>query len=62
MESIVEIFRIGRGSSSSHTMGPVRASKIYKQRHPEAKSFRVTLYGSLALTGKHPPIIPSQKA
>jgi L-serine dehydratase len=52
MESIKEIFRIGRGPSSSHTMGPVRAAKRYRQRHPEARSFRVTLYGSLALTGK----------
>ncbi len=52
MESIKEIFRIGRGPSSSHTMGPVRAAKRYKARHPEAQSFRVTLYGSLALTGK----------
>ena len=52
MESIKEIFRIGRGPSSSHTMGPVRAARIYKKRHPEDKSFRVTLFGSLALTGK----------
>lgn len=52
MESIKEIFRIGRGPSSSHTMGPVRAAKRYKARHPEASAFRVTLYGSLALTGK----------
>ena len=52
MESIREIFRIGRGPSSSHTMGPVRAAKIYRKRHPQAASFRVTLYGSLALTGK----------
>ncbi len=52
MESIKEIFRIGRGPSSSHTMGPNRAAQIYKQRHPDAKFFKVTLYGSLALTGK----------
>ncbi len=52
MESIKEIFRIGRGPSSSHTMGPVRAAQMYKQKYPDAKSFRVTLYGSLALTGK----------
>jgi len=52
MESIKEIFRIGRGPSSSHTMGPDRAAKKYRKKHPEAKSFRVTLYGSLALTGK----------
>ncbi len=52
MESIKEIFRIGRGPSSSHTMGPVRAAKIYRRRHPEVQSFKVTLFGSLALTGK----------
>ncbi len=52
MESIKEIFRIGRGPSSSHTMGPVRAAKQYRARHPKADSFRVTLFGSLALTGK----------
>lgn len=52
MESIKEIFRIGRGPSSSHTMGPVIAAKKYRDKHKNAKSFRVTLYGSLALTGK----------
>jgi len=52
MEAIKEIFKMGRGPSSSHTMGPVRAAKQYKERYPEAKSFQVTLYGSLALTGK----------
>ena len=52
MESIKEIFRIGRGPSSSHTMGPDRAAQIYRSKHPKAKSFKVTLYGSLALTGK----------
>ncbi len=52
MESIIELFRIGRGPSSSHTMGPCRAAHLYRSRHPNAKSFKVTLYGSLALTGK----------
>lgn len=52
MESIKEIFRIGRGPSSSHTMGPNRAAKKYKKKHPNAKSYKVTLYGSLAYTGK----------
>lgn len=52
MESIIELFRIGRGPSSSHTMGPDRAAQIYRNKHPEVKSFKVTLYGSLALTGK----------
>ena len=52
MDSIKEIYKIGHGPSSSHTMGPGKAASIYLERHPEAESFRVTLYGSLAATGK----------
>ena len=52
MESLRELYRIGIGPSSSHTMGPQAAAKIYLQRHPEAEAFDVTLYGSLAATGK----------
>ena len=52
MKSIKEIYRIGTGPSSSHTMAPRKAAQIFLQRHPEAKRFRVTLYGSLAATGK----------
>lgn len=52
MKSLRELFRIGKGPSSSHTMGPQKAAQIYAGRHPEAKSFEVTLYGSLAATGK----------
>lgn len=52
MQSIREIFRIGRGPSSSHTMGPHRAAKMFKQKHPDAASYTVTLFGSLAATGK----------
>ena len=52
MESLREIFRIGKGPSSSHTMGPQRAAVIFAGRHPEAARFEVTLYGSLAATGK----------
>ncbi|MGN0817860.1 MAG: L-serine ammonia-lyase, iron-sulfur-dependent, subunit alpha [Candidatus Coproplasma sp.] len=52
MQSLKELYRIGRGPSSSHTMGPERAAKIIKERYPEADFFKVTLYGSLALTGK----------
>ena len=52
MESIKEIYRIGKGPSSSHTMGPEHAAKIFAKRHPEANHFKVTLYGSLAATGK----------
>ena len=52
MKSIKELFRIGRGPSSSHTMGPRIASEMFQKRHPDAAKFEVTLYGSLAATGK----------
>lgn len=52
MKSIKGIYKIGRGPSSSHTMGPQKAAGIFAQRHPDAASFEVTLYGSLAATGK----------
>jgi L-serine dehydratase len=52
MRSIREIYRIGHGPSSSHTMAPRRAAELFAQRHPQATAFRVTLYGSLAATGK----------
>ena len=51
MKSIREIYKIGKGPSSSHTMGPERAAKLFMERHPEAEAFRVTLYGSLDKTG-----------
>lgn len=52
MQSLREIYKIGRGPSSSHTMGPERALKIMRKLYPKADFFKVTLYGSLALTGK----------
>ncbi|MCX6306790.1 MAG: L-serine ammonia-lyase [Bacteroidetes bacterium] len=52
MESIKEIFKIGYGPSSSHTMGPSKAASIFLSRNPGIKKFRITLYGSLAATGK----------
>lgn len=52
MESIRSIYNIGHGPSSSHTMGPSRAAAQFKARHPEASLYRVTLFGSLAATGK----------
>ncbi len=52
MKSIRELYRIGYGPSSSHTMAPRRAAEQFKAKHPEAKAFEVTLYGSLAATGK----------
>ena len=52
MESLKSIFKIGNGPSSSHTMGPVYASSIFLKRNINATSFRVELYGSLAMTGR----------
>ena len=52
MKSIKELYRIGTGPSSSHTMGPRKAAEMFLTRHPEAASFKVTLYGILAATGK----------
>ena len=51
MKSIREIYKIGKGPSSSHTMGPERAAKLFKERYPQADHFQVTLYGSLSKTG-----------
>lgn len=52
MESISEIYRIGTGPSSSHTMGPRKAAQQFKESVPQAVRFNVDLYGSLAATGK----------
>ncbi|HBC75735.1 MAG: L-serine ammonia-lyase [Candidatus Wallbacteria bacterium GWC2_49_35] len=52
MKSVREIYKIGHGPSSSHTMGPRRAASIFKTRFPDAASYKVTLYGSLAATGR----------
>ena len=51
MKSIREIYKIGKGPSSSHTMGPERAAGFFKKQYPEADAFRVILYGSLSKTG-----------
>lgn len=51
MRSIRDIYKIGKGPSSSHTMGPERAARIFKEEHPEAEAYRVVLYASLAKTG-----------
>ena len=51
MKSIRDIYKIGKGPSSSHTMGPERAADLFLREHPEADSFRVVLYGSLSKTG-----------
>ena len=52
MKSIKEIYKIGCGPSSSHTIGPERAAKLFLESNRNADSFKVILYGSLALTGK----------
>ena len=52
MESIREIYNIGQGPSSSHTMGPRKAALSFLKKNPDALAYRVHLYGSLAATGK----------
>ena len=52
MKSIRELYKKGKGPSSSHTMGPEKACKIFKAEQPDADSFKAVLYGSLAKTGK----------
>lgn len=52
MKSLKELYRIGHGPSSSHTMGPETAAKLFLSETPEAERYTVTLYGSLASTGR----------
>ncbi|MBQ4227312.1 MAG: L-serine ammonia-lyase, iron-sulfur-dependent, subunit alpha, partial [Clostridia bacterium] len=52
MKSIKGVYKIGNGPSSSHTVGPYRAARLFGERYPEADSYRVVLYGSLAFTGE----------
>ena len=52
MESLKELYRIGKGPSSSHTMGPQKAAQTFLSHNKDAKRFKAVLYGSLAATGK----------
>ncbi|NLF79828.1 MAG: serine dehydratase [Clostridia bacterium] len=52
MKSLQELYRIGKGPSSSHTMAPYRAASLFAAAYPEAESFSAVLYGSLAKTGR----------
>lgn len=52
MESIKQLYKIGHGPSSSHTMGPLKAAQEFGARYPDAASYSVTLFGALAGTGK----------
>ncbi len=52
MKSIKDIYKIGKGPSSSHTMGPAKAMKNFVKENPDADSYEVILYGSLSDTGK----------
>ena len=52
MKSIRELYRIGTGPSSSHTMGPRKAAELFLKNHRHASAYEVVLYGSLAATGK----------
>lgn len=52
MQSLKELYKIGKGPSSSHTMAPSKAATLFSRENPQADSFKAILYGSLAKTGK----------
>ena len=52
MKSLKDVYKIGKGPSSSHTMGPAKAMEVFISENPDADSYVVVLYGSLADTGK----------
>ena len=51
MQSLKMLYKIGKGPSSSHTMGPQFAAEYINETYPDAAFVTVILYGSLALTG-----------
>lgn len=52
MKSLKQLYKIGVGPSSSHTMGPVKAAERFLQQYDGCERYIVKLYGSLAMTGK----------
>ncbi|MBP3728993.1 MAG: L-serine ammonia-lyase, iron-sulfur-dependent, subunit alpha, partial [Lachnospiraceae bacterium] len=52
MRTIKTVYKIGQGPSSSHTVGPFRAARWFREQYSQADAYRVTLYGSLAFTGE----------
>jgi L-serine dehydratase len=56
--SVFDLFKVGIGPSSSHTVGPMKAARMFAERLrddgllPSVRTVRVCLYGSLGLTGK----------
>ncbi len=52
MKSLKYLYKIGRGPSSSHTMGPDKAARYFKNTYPDSDSYKAVLYGSLSSTGK----------
>lgn len=52
MKTIQSVYKIGNGPSSSHSVGPYRAARLFGARFPHADAYEVTLFGSLAYTGE----------
>lgn len=52
MQSIRDIYKVGKGPSSSHTMGPAKAAAQFQEETPGADAYRIILYGSLSKTGR----------
>ena len=52
MKTLKDLYKSGNGPSSSHTMGPSTAARKFLETYPDAQSYKVILYDSLAKTGK----------
>lgn len=52
MKSVRDIYKVGKGPSSSHTMAPAKAAALFQSETPEADAYQAILYGSLSKTGK----------
>ncbi len=52
MKAVKDIYRMGKGPSSSHTIGPYRIASLFKENHEDCDRYEVDLSGSLALTGE----------
>ena len=52
MQGIRELYKMGRGPSSSHTLAPERACRLFTEVFGAYPYYRAELFGSLSLTGK----------
>ena len=53
MQSLKELYKIGNGPSSSHTMGPKRATELFKNKYQNADKFKIIDRKSTRLNSSH---------